>query len=162
VTIAGLNFQPGAQASFGEGVAVNNVEFINSTSLVATITVDSSATTGTRTVTVFNPDGGSGSLSNVFRIGRVPIITGVNPNTLPAGNNQNIQIFGQNFSPGAFVTFSGSGVTVVTGSVSVSADGTTISLQVNISVGAIGQRDVTVTNPDGGTGTLRNAFEPTG
>ncbi len=162
VTITGLNFQPGAQVSFGEGIAVNAVQFVNSTTLVANITVDSAATTGTRTVTVTNPDGRSGSLSGVFRVGRVPIITGVNPPTLGAGAAQAITIFGRNFTPGAFVTFSGSGVTVVTGSVSVGADGTTITLQVNISIGATGQRSVTVTNPDGGTGTLQNAFEPTG
>ena len=161
VSITGLNFQPGAQVSFGEGVSINSVEFVSSTTLVATITTDSSATTGTRTVTVTNPDGQSGTLPGVFRVGRVPIVTGVNPSTLGAGNNQPIQIFGVNFSPGAFVSFSGSGVTVVTGSIIV-VDENTINLQINIAIGATGQRSVTVTNPDGGTGTLVNAFEPTG
>ena len=161
VTITGLNFQPGAVVSFGEGVAVNAINFVNSTTLVVTITTDSSATTGTRTITVTNPDGQSGSLVGGLRVGRVPIVTGVNPPTLGAGNNQAIQITGVNFSPGAFVTFSGTGVTVVTGSVVV-VDENTINLQINIANNATGQRSVTVTNPDGGSGTLANAFEPTG
>lgn len=161
VTLTGLNFQPGAVVSFGEGVAVDSTRFINSTTLSVTISIDASATTGTRTITVTNPDGQSGSLVGVFRVGRVPIVTGVNPSTLGAGNNQAIQIFGVNFSPGAFVAFSGSGVTVVTGSIVV-VDENTINLQINVSIGATGQRSVTVTNPDGGTGTLANAFEPTG
>ena len=161
VTLTGLNFQPGAVVSFGEGVAVDSTRFINSTTLSVTISIDASATTGTRTITVTNPDGQSGSLVGVFQVGRVPIVTGVNPSTLGAGNNQAIQIFGVNFSPGAFVAFSGSGVTVVTGSIVV-VDENTINLQINVSIGATGQRSVTVTNPDGGTGTLANAFEPTG
>ena len=162
VTISGLNFQPGAVVSFGEGVAVNAVNFVNSTTLVATITTNTSATTGTRTVTVTNPDGQSGTLAGVFRVGRVPIVTGVDPPTLGAGSDQSIQIFGVNFSPGLFVSFSGSGVTVVPGTIVVSSDGTTIDLDINVAAGATGQRSVTVTNPDGGSGTLANAFEPTG
>jgi hypothetical protein len=96
----------------------------------------------------------------VFRVGRVPIVTGVNPPTAGQGTH-NIQIFGVNFAPGAFVTFSGTGVTVVTGTVVVVSD-TQINLQITVAQNATGQRSVTVTNPDGGSGTLANAFEPTG
>ena len=69
VTLTGLNFQPGAVVSFGEGVAVDSTRFINSTTLSVTISIDASATTGTRTITVTNPDGQSGSLVGVFPSG---------------------------------------------------------------------------------------------
>ena len=162
VTLTGLNFQPGAIVSFGEGVGVDSTRFINSTTLSVRITIDSSATTGTRTITVTNPDGQSGSLVGAFRVGRVPIISGVDPQTSGAGTGIALKIIGVNFVPGAFVNFSGTGVTVDTSTVTVSSDGNTIDLEVDIATGATGQRSVTVTNPDGGSGTLANAFEPTG
>ena len=44
VTITGLNFQPGALVSFGQGIAVNSVTFISSTLSSASITIRSGTT----------------------------------------------------------------------------------------------------------------------
>jgi hypothetical protein len=66
VTLTGQRFQPGATASFGVGIAVDDVDWISSETLRIRIRIDPSASTGTRTVTVTNPDGGSASLASAF------------------------------------------------------------------------------------------------
>ena len=113
VTIDGLNFQPGAVVSFGEGISVNSVRFVNSNQLVVNITIDSNIqnTSSSRTVTVTNPDGSSGSLPNAFRIitpNPAPLITSLSPTQtgLRDPNIQTVFINGLNFQAGAQVTFS--------------------------------------------------------
>lgn len=56
VTIQGQNYQPGATVSFGVGVRINTVTFVNSETPIANIRVDSSAPFGTNDVTVTYPD----------------------------------------------------------------------------------------------------------
>ena len=114
VTINGLNFQPGAVVSFGEGISVNSVRFVNSNQLVANITIDLDIqnTSSSRTVTVTNPDGSSGSLPNAFRIitpNPAPLITSLSPpQTSVRGALLTVFINGLNFQAGAQVTFSSS------------------------------------------------------
>lgn len=69
VTITGQKFQPGATVSFADGIGINDVTFINSETLLVDITIAAGALSGSRTVTVTNPDGGSGSLAAAFRVG---------------------------------------------------------------------------------------------
>ena len=156
VTIRGLNFQPGAVAAFGEDISVNSVRFVDSSTLVANITISLSATTGPRTVTVTNPDGGSGSLTSAFQVGTVPIVTGVNPNFGGQGQTLiGVLISGANFQGGANVTF-GAGITVTFIQVNAANE---IEVDIDISAtAALGPRTVTVTNPDGATGSLVNGF----
>lgn len=161
VTIRGLNFQPGAAVSFGDGVGVSSVTFVDSTTLIANITIDPGATSRERTVTVTNPDGTSGSLANGFRVGlsAPPVINTVSP-TSGAQNTQDLMvtITGQDFQPGATVSF-GPGITF---------DSVTVNNSMLITVvididqfAATGPRDVTVTNPDGGQDTVFDGFTVT-
>lgn len=156
VTIRGLNFQPGAVASFGEDISVNSVRFVDSSTLVASITISLSATTGARTVTVTNPDGSSGSLTSAFQVGTVPIVTGINPNFGGQGQVMlTVFISGANFQGGANVTF-GPGIAVTFIQVNASNQ---IEVDIDIAAtAALGPRTVTVTNPDGATGSLVNGF----
>ncbi len=156
VTIRGLNFQPGAVANFGEDISVNSVRFVDSSTLVANITISLSATTGSRTVTVTNPDGSSGSLTSAFQVGTIPIVTGVNPNFGGQGQlNLTVFISGANFQGGANVTF-GPGIAVTFIQVNSSNQ---IEVDIDIAAtAALGPRTVTVTNPDGATGSLVNGF----
>ena len=68
VTISGSNFQSGATCSFGAGITVNSCAFISSTQLTANITIGTTATVGTRNVTVANPDSQTGTLTNGFTV----------------------------------------------------------------------------------------------
>ena len=120
VTVSGLNFQPGAVVSFGEGISVNSVRFVNSNQLVVNITVDSNIqnTASSRTVTVTNPDGSSGSLPSAFRIttpNPSPVITSLSPTSTSvrgAGTTVTVFINGLNFQAGAQVTFTSPGGSV--------------------------------------------------
>jgi hypothetical protein len=66
VTVTGQRFQPGVTASFGTGIAIDDVDWISSETLRIRIRIDPSASTGARTVTVTNPDGESASLASAF------------------------------------------------------------------------------------------------
>ena len=163
VTLNGLNFQTGATASFGQGIAVNDVEFVAPTALRARITISPAADEGPRTVTVTNPDGGTASLTDGFLVtvagggggvGGVAV-TSVSPPDANQGDTLAVSITGTNFQSGAVVGF-GAGIAI--NSVTfVSAS----QLQANISVSAGatgGPRNVTVTNPDSSNGTLAGGF----
>ena len=90
VLIGGTNFQTGATASFGAGITVTSVTVNSSAQITAAITIASSATPGSRTVTVTNPGGLSGALSNGFTVvASLPDLTesgvGNPPATVTAG-----------------------------------------------------------------------------
>jgi subtilisin len=57
VTVAGTNFQAGANASFGADVTVTSTTVTSSTQLSISISIGAIATMGPRDVTVTNPDG---------------------------------------------------------------------------------------------------------
>jgi hypothetical protein len=163
VTIHGANFQPGAVVSFDEGIAVNSVRFVNSNQLVANITIDANIqnTSSARTVTVTNPDGGSGSLPNAFSIttpNPAPQITSLSPTSTNARDpvGETVFINGFNFQAGAQVTFSSAA-----GSVNILSTTVNSASQIEVDIlidpappggsgppaGTVFQ--VRVTNPDG-------------
>jgi len=169
VTITGLNFLPGASVSFEQGIAINSVNFISSTQLVVNITIDENARIETqgRTVTVTNPDGSSGSLTDAFLIitpgaAPPPQITSLNPNqtSARAPTPDTITINGQFFQNGAVVGFSPNQISV-TSTTFLSSTQIRITILVQPAPGgpaAGSQFDVTVINPDGGTDTSIDAF----
>ena len=174
VTITGLNFLPGGTVSFGQGISINSISFVSSTQLVVNITIDVNARIETqgRTVTVTNPDGSSGSLSDAFRIlapGALPApqITSVSPTGMASsdrGAGFPFTVRGLFFQSGTLVGFNPAGVAV--SGETVNAAGDTITMTILIEPeppGGTGPPanevfDVTVTNPDGGSDTFFGAF----
>ena len=171
VTITGLNFQPGAVASFGQGIAVNSVTFVNSRTLRANITIDQNAqiTTVGRTVTVTNADGGSGSLSDAFLVttpgaAPPPFISSISPTS--SGTRSiplDVTITGTDFQTDATVGFSPGGIVI--NSVTVSSS-TQIIVNITVDPSTVAvptgtQFDITVINGDGGQATRTNAFTVT-
>jgi hypothetical protein len=155
VTVKGKNFVSGATASFGAGIAVNSTTFKSSTELTANVTVEGTAVTGPRTVTVTNPDAGAGSAS-IFTVNAAPSVTSTSPSSRPQGAAfQTIAIKGSGFVNGASASF-GSGISV---SSTTFKSSTELSARISIeSAASTGPRTVTVTNPDSGVGALANAF----
>ena len=160
VTINGLNFQPGAVVSFGEGISVNSVRFDSSNQLVANITIDSDIqnTSASRTVTVTNPDGTSGSLSGAFRISTpnpAPRITSLTPTALSTRNvPELLTILGFDFQSGAQVTFTPSGFVNFIGTPTVTASQILLTISVQSPPPLPGPPSPTVfqvrvINPDG-------------
>ncbi len=68
VTIGGQKFQPGATVSFGVGIAIDVITFVNAETLSVKITIDPTTTSGPRDVIVTNPDNGTDTLTDAFRV----------------------------------------------------------------------------------------------
>jgi hypothetical protein len=155
IAIKGKNFVNGASASFGAGVTVNSTTFKSSTELTANVTVETTAATGLRAVTVTNPDAGVGS-ANAFTVNAGPTVTSINPTSRPQGTTfQTVTIKGSGFSSSAIPSF-GSGITVNSTTVKSSTE---LSARISIeSAASTGPRAVAVSNPDSGVGSLANAF----
>jgi hypothetical protein len=86
-----------------------------------------------------------------------PTFTSVTPSSLPQGtSNQSLTIVGSGFQNGATVRFSGSDVTVNSTNF-VSATQLTANVSIS-STAATGAKNITVTNPDGGSVTTNNVF----
>ncbi|MHB8512331.1 MAG: beta strand repeat-containing protein [Actinomycetota bacterium] len=151
VTLTGTGFMPGTSASLsGTGATLNSVTYIDATHLDATISVSSSAPTGSRDITITNPDGGSPVVcSGCFVVNAAPTLSSVGPNAMGAGaTTQNVTLNETGLESGATLSF-GDGITV--NSVSV-IDATHGSANITVSSSAVpGSRNVTITNPDGGT-----------
>ena len=155
VTIAGTNFVSGATVTFG-GSSATTVTVTNSTTMTA---VTPAHAAGAVNVVVTNPDGQSGTKANGFTYttpqAPAPTVTGVSPNTGPGAGGTSVTISGTNFVSGATVSFGG----VAASNVNV-ASGTSISAVTPAH--AAGAVNVTVTNPDGQSGSLTNAFTYSG
>jgi hypothetical protein len=139
-------------------ITVDNVSVVNSGELHVEVSVASGATTGTSDVTVTNPDGSSATGTNAASVDPAPAITATSPDTASAGAiDLNVSVDGSDFASGAGVTFSNAAISV--NSVTFVNAG---ELTANVSIAAnatVGASDVTVTNPDGGTGTAGGAFD---
>jgi hypothetical protein len=156
VAIKGGGFASGATSSFGAGITVNSTTFKSSTELTANITIESGASTGARTVTVINPDGGVGSLASAFSVNAAPILASTNPSSRGQGSGTaTVAIKGSGFVSGAGSSF-GTGITV---NFTTFKSSTELTANITVEAGAsAGARAVTVTNPDGGVGSLASAF----
>ena len=147
VTITGTNFTTGATVTLG-GTAATNVVVVSSTSITATTPAHAA---GAVTVTVTNPGGLNGSLSNGFTYVAPPTVTSVSPNSGSTAGGTAVTITGTNFATGATVTFGGTAATniVVVSSTSITA---------TTPAHAAGAVTVVVTNSGGLSGSLTNGF----
>ncbi len=164
VILFGSNFQGGAACNFGAGVTVNSCAFNSPTQLTANISISSSAATGSRNITVTNPDTQSVTLTNGFTVSTLgalppPTVFSVSPNSGALGQNlTGVILTGNSFQSGAACNF-GAGITVNSCTFN-SVTQLTASISISSNAGA-GARTVSVTNPDNQTGTLANAFSVT-
>ncbi len=162
VTVTGTNFVSGAAASFsGTGITVNSTSFVDSSHVTANVSVATSATIGSRDVTVTDPGGASGSCTGCFSVSAGPTVSSTSPSSLGQGATaQNVTVVGANFASGAIASFSGTGITVNS---TTFVDGGHLTANVTISASApAGARNVTVTNPGGGgSGSCSGCFSVT-
>ncbi len=84
-----------------------------------------------------------------------PVVDSVDPDSARRGDRLTVTIFGANFQNGAIADF-GEWV-IVRGVTFISPDELRVQIRVH-NLAAIGPRDVTVTNPDGQSGTLTGGF----
>jgi N,N-dimethylformamidase beta subunit-like protein/quinohemoprotein amine dehydrogenase alpha subunit-like protein len=160
VVLAGTGFQSGATCSFGAGITVNSCTFNSATQLTASLSISATAATGARNVVVTNPDTQSGTLTSGFTVGSAaPTLTSATPNSGAQGQNlASVILAGTNFQSGATCSF-GAGITV-NSCTFTSATQLTANLAISATA-AVGNRNVTVTNPDTQNATLTNGFSVT-
>jgi hypothetical protein len=164
--LAGENFQAGATVKLtrsGETeITATNVTVVDATQITCQFDLLSAAT-GDWNVVVTNPDSQSGTLTNGFSVQTsptAPAISTITPSE--GGNTQTLQIAltGTNFatSGGTPVVKLLRGDDTITGSgVSVS-DSTQLNATVDLNGATPGLWDVSVTNPNGESGILEDAF----
>ena len=155
VTISGTNFENGATVLFGKTAATAST-FVSGSQLTAVSPAETVTAPTAVTVQVTNPDGQVGSLSNAFTFLAPPTITGLSPTSGPDTGGTTVTISGTNFENGATVLFGKTAATAVT---FVSSTDLTV---VTPAASAPGPVSVTVTNPDGQTGSLSPGFSYTG
>jgi hypothetical protein len=135
----------------GGDVTVSGVTYTDPTSLTLHLNT-LGAVPGSRTITVTNPDGqAQTSAPGVLTIlsgGPPPAVSSIAPSSGPAGSGTEVSISGSNFSNVPQVSIGGVPASGVTGGGPTTIAATTPLL----SPGTL--NDVTVTNPDGQSGTL--------
>lgn len=153
ILIYGNGFEAGVTGSFSNSnITIDSWSRNSSTSITASISVASSATTGNGTITLTNPDGTTASAG--FTVTTAPIISSVNQSTfLPNSSNVTFDISGIGFSnPGATFSFLPAGTTAIQIVSVQSVSTTSIDSTISVDPNAIpGTYYVMVTNTDGQT-----------
>jgi len=157
VAITGVNthfVQGTSQASFGTGVTVTSLTVSSPTNATAVVNIDPAATIGTRTVTVTTGTEVASFTNGFTIVAGTPAILSLNPGGSQQGRqNLSVALVGQftNWVQGTTIATFGSGVSVVSLTVSSSTSATAV---VNIDpAAAVGPRTVTMT-----TGTEVETF----
>src|SRR5437667_1407312 len=162
VQVSGTNFvvtRGGkTQFAFGSGITVLSDTINSPSSATVNISIAGNAPTGPHDVTATNPDKQSGTCSGCFTVvvSAGPNPTWVVPPNGTQGQSLTVRILGTNFARTPTVSFSGTGITV--GAVT-SVTFTVMEVPSKISATAtVGARNVTVTNPNGQSGTCTGCF----
>ncbi|HZV01879.1 MAG TPA: IPT/TIG domain-containing protein [Planctomycetota bacterium] len=148
ITVSGTNFAV-TTLVFIDGVGCTNIAIAGSGSITATTPAGKG--TGGTTVTVLNSDGQRAKLHDGFyyETGANPVtVSSISPTSGSAGTS--VTITGANFEANCTVAFG-------------SADATNVSVQSSTQLtcdapSGSGVVTITITNPDGGTGSLSSAF----
>jgi len=145
VTLTGTNFMSGATVTI-DGTPATGVSVNSSTEIVCT----TPSGTGMVTVRVWNADGDQDLLVNGFTYDPPPTVDSITPDHGPEPGGTTVTITGSDFVAGATVDIGGAAAT----GVSVNS-ATEIVCDTPPGSGLAG---VSVTNPDGQTGTLSGNF----
>ena len=145
--VYGSGFESGASVTYGSTKS-SAVTFISSTEVKAMTPAES---VGTVSVTITNPDNGTGSMSKAFTYTAGPTISSISPNSGAATGGTTVTISGSGFKSGATVAL---GAFLAT-SVSVLSS---TQIQAVTPAEPAGTVSVTITNSDLGTATLPSAF----
>lgn len=157
LVLTGNHFQAGAQVAFsGSGITVKNVTVDSSTQLTLTADIESTASTGSRDITVTQPDGGSAVRAGVLTLTPQPTLSAVNPAQIPQGGTKTVTLTGTGFSSGVTVSSSSTGIEIRNVTL-VSPTEITADLTAG-QASQTGTHAMTVMNADGGSATINTAI----
>ena len=154
VTITGVNFDPGAKVTVDPAVGtVSNVSVVGTTSITFTLTTNNTpaAVGAAQVVRVTN-------LNGKFALGTIAVTTSalnvnsVSPTSVYAGSTTTLVVSGSGFQPGSVVSVPASDGTI-SGIPTITANTISLSFVAGSTTAALGPASVTVTNPDGASGT---------
>ncbi len=157
LTVSGTGFTSGVSVSFsGLGITPTATTLTSSTSLAVTVDVGATAAAGVRDVVVAKSGERSATCTGCLTVKAGPKVTTLAPSTLGQTSlNEAVKVNGTGFVTGAVVTFSGTGVTDTLTTIGPSQLTLSVSVAANAALGA---RDVTVVQPDGGRTTCTGCF----
>lgn len=172
VIITGTNFAGTPTVSFsGAGITVGDVERNSAARLTATIDIEPTAATGSRNITVTNPNAGAATGSGIFKVNDGPPPVGTVSPTNGGQGSSGLNIIvsrpsdplgKREFSAGSKVSLSGVGITVNSTTLNANLPPlmpSTLTANVDISPDApTGKRDLIVTNPDNGRSVCTECF----
>ena len=149
VTITGSNFLATPTSITFGGAAATNIVFNSATSVSCTTPAHAA---GTVNVVVTNPDGQTGTGTNVFTFNPLPTVTSCNPPAGPPSGGNSVTITGTGFlATPTSITFGGAAATNI-----IFNSATSVSC--TAPAHAAGTVNVVVTNPDGQSGTGTNVY----
>jgi YVTN family beta-propeller protein len=165
MTVTGENFVDGCRATVspaGRGTAVSSVQFVDSQTLVLTMSMNANARLGLYSLTITNPDNQAATLPDAFTVQvppPAPSVTSVDPTEITQGAVTQMTVTGNNFVDGCAVTLDPDTADTHVDSVQF-VDAQTLVLTITTTLAApLGPYSVTITNPDTQFGTLADAFE---
>jgi hypothetical protein len=161
MTITGDHFTSAVKVTVpASGVAVTSVTVVDEQHLSVAFSTAFAATAGPRDVIVTNPgDAGGVTCTGCLMVTAGPVVTDVTPNALGGGAQATVTVTGSNFTDGAWLSFAGTGVAVLSQN---RVDTATIVATVSVAGAATpGARTVSVVNGDGGRGSTGTAFAVT-
>ncbi|MHC4924191.1 MAG: hypothetical protein ACYTG4_08960, partial [Planctomycetota bacterium] len=113
---------------------------------------------GTYDVTVTLPNGGVGVIADGFTVDPTPRPAGMTPDSGFDNETKAVTLSGQNFLAGLTVTLTSRDDSSTVSASVLGVDDDSVDLSVPLRDVTLGEYDVTVLNPDGGTRTLEMAF----
>lgn len=161
LVLNGEGFGSRAEVSFAGGdIEVDDVRRVSDRRLDLVVSVAGTAEPGRRDVRVSNPGGATAACPDCLAVAPGPGVTTVRPAEVSQGATEVVvTVVGSGFAATPTLTVDGRGVTVT------SVSGTSAGLlRAVVSVdgqAATGPRDVSVTNPDGGTGSCAGCLTVT-
>jgi hypothetical protein len=174
----GNNFQSGATVTLMKrgypNITATNVNVWSSTRITCTISLPSYTNSGSWDIVVTNPDGLSGISANLFIIRGLPrpketitsaggiSVTGIDPRFAASSNSTvDILVFGSNFQNEVTAKLNRSGKADIFAYRTHVLDitRTQVRCYFNLPYDSRGIWNIILTNPDGSTGILENAFE---
>jgi hypothetical protein len=156
---SGFTGTPTVSVSPGTGITTGTPAVDSPAKLTVPVSVASDASTAPRDVLV-TVGGVTKTCSGCFTVGLVPTVTSISPDAATGGGQASINaLTGTNFAPGAGASLERSGQPSIGMLEAVVESPTKISGTFDLTNAAPGAWSVRVTNVDGGTAVLANAFD---
>ncbi|MCA9520519.1 MAG: hypothetical protein KC609_06085 [Myxococcales bacterium] len=151
LTISGSGFTAAVDVTTtASGVSVDSVQWVDANTVKVVVSVSESAPSGAVALSIVNNDNG-GKTSAQIQVNPKPEIASVVPDEVRRGTSPELVISGGSFQTGITAELSGTGLTA--GTLQRESDQ---SLKLGLTIVAnatLGQRTLTLTNPDGGNAT---------